>query len=468
MEGTKKKKFSLFSAILSVICVVFVAEAAAPVAAIGNSQFFWWIFLLITFLLPYGLISSELGTTYIGEGGIYDWVTKAFGHRWGSRVSWYYWINYPLWLASLAVICPDLIQSITGFEISTLTAVIIELIFTWLIVWISFYPISDSLWILNGAAIIKMILAVLIGGLGIYVAVTKGMANQITPRSLLPNLDLNSLSFISVIIFNLLGFEVICTFADEMENPRKQIPQSIVVAGIVIAAIYIFSAFGIGVAIPTDQISTGSGLMDSFKLLTGQTSGIFIGLMAFLFLLTLFGNMISWSLGVNNTACYAAENGDMPKIFAKRSEKLKMPIGAAIMNGIVASVIIVIAPILPNQDLFWAFFSLNLVMFLLSYIPVFPAFYKLRKIDPNAHRPFKVSGKDWFLKLLVVVPMLMILISLIFTALPLDFDADSLAEKLPITIGTVVFIIFGELIIWWKKIKKIKLDGVNVSWQKES
>lgn len=77
-----KKKFSLTSAILSVICVVFVAEAAAPVAAIGNSQFFWWIFLLIAFLLPYGLISSELGTTYIGEGGIYDWVTKAYGHRW--------------------------------------------------------------------------------------------------------------------------------------------------------------------------------------------------------------------------------------------------------------------------------------------------------------------------------------------------------------------------------------------------
>ena len=97
MEG--KKKFSLTSAILSVICVVFVAEAAAPVAAIGNSQFFWWIFLLIAFLLPYGLISSELGTTYIGEGGIYDWVTKAYGHRWGARVSWYYWINYPLWLA---------------------------------------------------------------------------------------------------------------------------------------------------------------------------------------------------------------------------------------------------------------------------------------------------------------------------------------------------------------------------------
>ena len=101
-ETQGKKKFKLTDAILSVICVVFVAEAAAPVAAIGNSQYFWWIFLMLTFLLPYGLIASELGTTYDGEGGLYDWVRKAFGAKWGTRVSWYYWINFPLWMASLA------------------------------------------------------------------------------------------------------------------------------------------------------------------------------------------------------------------------------------------------------------------------------------------------------------------------------------------------------------------------------
>lgn len=453
MEG-KKKKFSLMSAILSVICVVFVAEAAAPVAAIGNSQFFWWIFLLIAFLLPYGLISSELGTTYISEGGIYDWVTKAFGRRWGSRVSWYYWINFPLWLASLAVICPELITTIIGVEFPVVGAVIIELIFIWIVVWVSFYPVSDSIWILNGAAVIKVLLAILLGVLGVYIAFTKGMANEYTVVSLLPSFNLNSLSFISVIIFNLLGFEVICTFAGDMENPNKQIPKAIIAAGVVIAAIYIFSAFGISVAIPTEDISTSSGLIDSFKLLTGSTTGWFIISMAFLFLLTLFGNMISWSLGVNNTACYAAENGDMPKIFAKRNKKNGIPIGAALMNGVVASIVVVIAPILPNQDLFWAFFSLNLVMFLLSYVPVFPAFYKLRKIDPDISRPFKVGGSDLFLKILFIVPMGLILISLIFTAIPLQFDAATLSEQLPVTIGTVIFILFGEGIIWVKKIKK--------------
>lgn len=451
-ETQGKKKFKLFDAILSVICVVFVAEAAAPVAAIGNSQYFWWIFLLLTFLLPYGLISSELGTTYTGDGGIYDWVTKAYGRKWGARVSWYYWINFPLWMASLAVMFPEMIGMIIGQEIGTIPALMIELAFIWIIVAISFFPVCDSVWILNGAAIIKVFLALVVGVLGVYCAVTKGVANEYTLSSLLPSFNPDSLSYISVILFNCLGFEVVCTFSDDMEDPKKQIPQAIIAGGLVIAAIYIFSAFGIGVAIPTSEISTSSGLIDSLQLMTGQTGGLFINTMTILFLLTLFGNMISWSLGVNNVAQYAAENGDMPNVFAKKSAKNDMPTGSAIMNGLVASAVVIIAPLLPNQDLFWSFFALNLVMFLLAYLPVFPAFLRLRKIDPDTERPFKVNGNDTVLKIMAFLPMLMIIISLFFLVVPMSFDAATLSEVLPITIGSIIFMLIGEIII---KIKKI-------------
>mgnify|MGYP001672606381 CR=1 FL=1 len=105
-----EKKFSFVSVILSVICVVFVAEACAPASAIGNAQFFWWIFLIITFLLPYGMVVAELGTTYDSDGGLYDWVRDAFGDRWGARVTWYYWINFPLWIAS----CATRVRILTG------------------------------------------------------------------------------------------------------------------------------------------------------------------------------------------------------------------------------------------------------------------------------------------------------------------------------------------------------------------
>ena len=59
----EKRKFRLADVVLSVICVVFVAEAAAPVASIGNSQYFWWLFMIIAFLLPeLGLLGAGLST----------------------------------------------------------------------------------------------------------------------------------------------------------------------------------------------------------------------------------------------------------------------------------------------------------------------------------------------------------------------------------------------------------------------
>ena len=140
-----KKKFHLFEVILTVICVVFVAEAAAPVASIGNSQFFWWGLMIVAFLLPYGLISSELGTAYSGDGGLYDWVSQAYPNtKWGARVSWYYWINFPLWMASLAVMCPDLLSMILGIEINPAVSLLIQLAFIWIVTLIACYPVCDS------------------------------------------------------------------------------------------------------------------------------------------------------------------------------------------------------------------------------------------------------------------------------------------------------------------------------------
>ena len=446
--------------ILAVICVVFVAEAAAPVAALGNSQFFWWLFMIVAFLLPYGLISSELGTTYQGDGGLYDWINQAYpGTRWGARAAWWYWLNFPLWMASLAVMVPDLLMIAFGIEIGTGLSLAIQLAFIVIVTVIACYPVCDSVIILNICAVIKVGLALLVGGMGIYFIIQNGFVNDMSFATFLPSFDLDSLSFISVIIFNMLGFEVVCTFSEDMDDPKKQIPQAIVIGGLVIAGVYLLGGFGIGAGIPAEEVDAAAGLIEAVVLMSGQEGGIFIGAVALLFMVTLFGNMISWSLGVNNTACYAAENGDMPAVFTKRWAKNDMPIGSAIVNGVVAAVICVLGVIMtivaPESELFWTFFALNLVLFLMSYLPIFPAFLKLRKTDPDAERPFKVPGGPGMLKLMAWVPFALIVISVLFCAVPLSFDAETLAAVLPITIGAVICIALGEaLIIGREKNKK--------------
>lgn len=457
-----KKKFSLSSVILSVICVVFVAEAAAPVASIGNSQFFWWIFMVILFLVPYGLIASELGTAYQGDGGLYDWVNKAYPNsKWGARVSWWYWLNFPLWMASLAVMCPDLIEIATGVELGLFASALIQLAFIWIVTVIAFFPVCDNIFILNITAVIKVALAVSVGVMGIYFGIKNGFANDMSAVTFLPGLNINSLSFISVILFNMLGFEIVCTYSESMTKPEKQIPQAIVIGGLVIAGIYLLGGFGIGAAIPVEDISAESGLIDAVVLLTGKTGGALIAIFALLFMLTLFGNMISWSMGVNNIAAYAADNGDMPTFFKKKNEKNGMPIGAALLNGIVASAVVLLGVVIqyfaPDSKLFWSFFALNLVLLLLSYLPVFPAFLKLRKIDPNTERPFRVPGGKTLNKLFVIIPMVLLIVSIIFTAVPMSFDSETLTAVLPITIGAVVCILLGEILIITRNRQKSKI-----------
>ena len=231
MDTKPKKKFRLFDAVLVSVVVIMTVESVAPAAAIGPSQFFWWIFLLIFFFLPYGLVSSELGTAYAGEGGIYDWVKQAFGDRWGGRLAYLYWVNYPLWMASLAVLFTGIADQAFGIHMTTWLKITIQLIFVWLVTIIGNKPVSESKWLTNISAIFKIIIIVSMAGLGIYVAITKGIANDYSGSNLLPKANLSSLSNLSVIIFNFLGFEVVATMADNMDDPKRQIPKATIYSG---------------------------------------------------------------------------------------------------------------------------------------------------------------------------------------------------------------------------------------------
>ena len=462
----KKKKFRLFDAILATVCITLVAESVTPTAAIGNSQYFWWLFLIIAFCVPYGMISAELGTTYQSEGGMYDWVKRAFGAKWASRVAWNYWINFPLWIASLAVAVTDVIAGIFDLELNIWVLLILQLGYTWLVSFLGTQRIGESKWIVNIGTFFKILFMVSLGLLGIYCFIKTGeSANPIeSAMDLLPTMDLLSLSFLSVIIFNFLGFEVVATFADDMENPKKEIPKALIYGGLLMAIFYILPATGVNIAMSLEE-AEAAGITDSFNILLGNLGVgadiiravvIAVGLM---FIYTMVANIVSWSFGVNSVAKYSADDGGLPKVFSK-TNKEGVPYMASIMNGVVATVIIVIGLILGEvsetaSNLFWTFFSLSLVTLLMSYIPLFLAFIKLRKTDSKTKRVYKVPGGPVMTALMAYVPFVLLVLSIVYTIVG-DFTKEYIDANIPLIVGVIVSFIIQEILTSRVKNEKIK------------
>lgn len=117
------------------------------------------------------------------------------------------------------------------------------------------------------------------------------------------------------------------------------------------------------------------------------------------------------------------------------------------VNGLIASVLVLASPVLSALGLdgfFWIFFSMNVVFLLITYAPMFPAFLKLRAVDPSTRRLFKVPGGVLVQRVCAYLPMLMLGFALVATVAPFN-GSDEEMTKIPLLVGVLVFAVLGEI-----------------------
>ena len=165
------------------------------------------------------------------------------------------------------------------------------------------------------------------------------------------------------------------------------------------------------------------------------------------FLITLFANMAAWSFGVNSVARYAAEHGNMPKVFASMISDDDMPNGANLVNAIVASLVLCLQ-LVPidaiSNGVFWMLFGTSVVFLLLTYIPMFPAFLNLRKNDPNRERIFTFPFKGAMMKVMLAIPCIELILAIVATLIP--FSVDEIGDKVPMIVIFIVLLLIGEVV----------------------
>jgi amino acid transporter len=273
-------------------------------------------------------------------------------------------------------------------------------------------------------------------------------ANQITLSGILPNLN-SAIVFIPMIVYNLLGFELMSGAAGEMKNPGRDIPKTIIYSAFIIVSFYLLTTFAIWVVMPASEINVASGILQIFiTVLSDHSLKHFIVIVVGLLLsVTLFSEIVTWTLGDNRTIAEAARDGRLPKVLARIDEKNMVPQGAAIASGVISTVVILIYGFIARNaaELFWHTIAFSTVVNLFSYLILFPVFIILRKKDKDIKRPYRLPGPDW----VGIGAALMAEAFVLMTALVLLLQPgnDFMRAALPIIMGTLITVGIGEIFI---------------------
>lgn len=444
-QVSHKKTLRQRDMVLFTVSAILLLDTLTAAASVGASSVFWWVFLGIIFFIPFAMICAEMGCAYPEQGGIYAWIRDGFGGRWASRATWAYWVNTAVWMPAIYILFAGVFKQMFFPELSLGWQIGLGVGLTWVAVGVNVVTLDVGKWIPNLGAIIKVIIfvAVIVGAL-LYTQ-DHGMANPLSFETMKPDWG-SSLQYIPAIIYGMLGFELVSASSDEMKNPAKDVPRAIFFSGIMIITLYLFGTIAILAAIPAGEVNLVEGLIDTFTLFFGESTAgraftLILGIGA---LFTFFSNGVTWALGCNRAAAEAALEGELPKIFAIEHKTHGTPVGAAVLMGLVSSLILVLYGFLAgsNEDLFWSLFAFSAVIFLLPYQGMFMAFIRTRVNDPDHPRPYRVPGGLGVARLFAWVCFAVLALSIVlFVYTPGE------GVQWPVLIGVIVTLAIGEIVI---------------------
>lgn len=451
MENTNK--VSLIKTVLFTVCSILVLDSFIPPAIIGVSSITIWIITSVVFFIPYGLLSAEIGSTYPDDGGIVSWVRRAFGEFWAVLEGWLYWVNVAFWMPSIFATFSEWIALAIWPDMSMLLQGIIAVTMCWLIVYIGVKGKELSINVSAFMAYLKMGILLLFGIMGVIYGIKNGFANDFSLASFVPSID-DTIIYFGVIIYNLLGFELIGSIGSEIDDAQHTVPKMTIIAGLAITFFYAFGTFGVLAAIPAAEVDEVDGFVYALRELCtvfdGASDIVFYVLITGT-IITLVANMITWTLGANEA--FVAELDKRSPFLSHRNEKYGTLDNLYYVMGGIATVLVILNYSLAGDanEIFWALFSFGTIIFLSCYLIMFVAAIKLKFTD-NATEGYRIPGGKIGTLICAILSFAGVALALY---LLIDLDTSGYGFWMQF-IGTAITILAGVYIYFAGKKREVK------------
>ncbi|MBO0859424.1 MAG: amino acid permease [Chloracidobacterium sp.] len=393
---------------------LLMSTLGGPQAMLG-----WLIALLI--VIPDGMVWSELGAAMPGSGGSYVYLREGFGRQTFGRLMaflfiWQFIIGGPMEIASGYIGFSQYLDYIWEAPRFSASAVGIKI-----------YSVSIVIGIINIALLYRQITRIgkITVSLWIGALLTTGAIILIGATHFDPKIAFDfppgAFNFSTGFLFGLgaasrigvydyLGYYDVCYIGDEVKNPGRTIPRSVIISVIAVAVIYLAINFSIIGIVPWREFTPAETTKPFSDFVVSVMIEKIYGskvasVVTVMILWTALGSCFALLLGYSRIPFAAARDGYFFNFFSRLHPRHKIPHVSLLVIGIIAIIC--------------SFFSLDIVIDVLLAARIIVQFVGqifsvalLRKNAPNRERPYRI----W----LYPLPSLIALTGWMFIYLTLD------------------------------------------------
>ncbi len=410
--------------------------------ALGGPQaMLGWMVALVIVVCD-GMIWSEFGAAMPGSGGSFVYLREAFGsERFGRLMAflfvWQFILSGPLEIASGYIGFAQYLSYVWHGAVGRMIFVICAAVGVVNVVLLyrritSIAKITVSLWV----GTLVTTLGVIVSGMAHF---DPAIAFDVPPDafrfSLGFLLGLGAAARIGV--YDYLGYYDVCYIGDEVQNPGRVIPRSILISTVAVAVIY----FGINVSVigvvPWREFVPAGGHPESNFIVSIFMQRIYgtgiATVFTLLILWTAFGSVFALLLGYSRIPYAAACDGYFFKSFARLHPSKGFPHVSLLVLGLIS--------------ILACFFALSVVIdaliatrILVQFIGQVAGLIRLRRTRPDLPRPYRM----W----LYPVPAAVALLGWLFIFVTTDVRVIAFGIGI-LALGVACFLVWSRHLRQW-------------------
>jgi glutamate:GABA antiporter len=392
-------------AIMNVTTVVSLGGLPSE-AKYGLAAVFYYLFAAVFFLVPVAFVAAELATGWPEEGGVYRWVSEAFGELWGLIAIFALWMAFTIMFPScliygasaLAFAGPNM-QWDEALAANKHYVVAVVLLLYWSATLIAIRGATAVARFAGWGGVIGTIFpaAVLILCGVVYYLSGRPMYVEIGWKDFFPDLtSVDNLVLAAGVFLCYAGIEMNSIHVTRIEAPSRNYPFAIIVAAMTTLAIYALGTLTIALILQPGQIDLTQSLLVSYRdFFKVFGLPVHARLLDVALALGAFSATALWIAGPSCALTVVGDAGYLPPFFQKLNAQ-NIPSRILLFQGALVTLLTVIFVLMPSVEAtFQILNQLCTTLYLAMYVLMLMAAIRLKYSQPNRQRPFAVPGGLW-------------------------------------------------------------------------